>query len=279
MEATDQDLSRRKQLRNRWKTDENGQRNIRTPGDQEPFNVIVGDSNVDGSSLSQQDILAEELGRKTKTLWINLTHEYMDPWEHPLCRKKLPEAIVLQLKRGTIQILPELGGRSKDPKSSRWIWLLQKVDHASKLCLINKSRAHLNNSPLVVKQQLQDPHLSIPLGWLEEILAGGYLYRSSDPEAWGNLSPEQIIGRYADFCRERGIFFLLVVLPDQNRSADEMVLRLVQRGIATVGFFPSREWPDGTDLKTFWQSHDSHWTTRGVKITASEIVKTLPRHE
>lgn len=275
LEANDQDPARNKILRNRWVTDRYGQRNRQLPQPGEVYGVVVGDSNIAGCSLDQSQLLSEELRRQTGSLWINLNYEYMAPWEHPLCKSHPPRWIVFQLKRGSLLELSRLGGWIQDPAESLHFVRSGRIDHATKMTALNKLRSLLSLHALVSSTQFREPHCALPLAWFQRLLAGGFNRRNTDPKAFLEKPPIEILLHHLQACRSRGIDFVVLILPDTVRQADSLVRELADRGIPTVGFLPAPGRPDGADLKEFWQPRDSHWSVTGVRESCIRLLPFL----
>lgn len=276
LEAGDDDKKKIKNRKNLWITDVYGHRNERLPEQGEVYGVIVGDSNIVGSSLDQKDLLSESLTKRTGDLWINLSHEYINPWEHPACKSNRPKWIIFQLKRGSLLNLPNLGGRGSDPVSQKNQSVLVSVDHATKISFLNKARSWVGCRAIAISEQLQDPHLSIPLAQLEIALAQGCVPRELGAcEKFTKMTPLQILKEHQAKCDSMGIFFILVVLPDTVKEADLLIRQIELAGVRTIGFLPSNTFPRGADLEQFWQKDDSHWSKKGIEITAEKIVEQL----
>jgi len=279
-ENTDQDRYGPKTMRNRWVTDICGQRNERIPEPDADYGIIIGDSNITGSSLNQNEMLSQSLKRKTGYLWVNLMSEYVEPWKHPMCKDHPPKAIVYQLKRGSFVILNKLGGRSSDPVSCGvFLWrILEPVDHATKFAAINKTRALFRVPTARFSDQIyESPHLKLAVDTVEYILARPHKREVAKID---HKDPVQILTEYDRYCKKNKIEFIILVLPDQFRKADADITRLQTiKGIKIIGFMPTPDYPNGADLSSFWQKKDSHWSVEGVEKSSDEIMKQLELQE
>jgi len=279
-ETTDQNRYGPKTIRNRWATDIYGQRNVRIPKSDEEYGLIIGDSNIIGSSLNQNEMLSESLKRKTGILWVNLGYEYVEPWRHPITKNHPPKAIIYQLKRGSFVLLNKLGGRSSDPIScSRFLWrILEPIDHASKFAAINKLRSLLRVPTARFSDQLfESAHLKLALNTVQHAMC-----RLQDREATSivNKKPVDILMEYADYCKKNKIVFIILVLPDTFRHADVDIAKIqATKGVKVIGFMPTPDYPNGADLGSFWQKKDSHWSVEGVEKTSDKIVEQLELKE
>lgn len=279
-ENTDQDRFGPKTMRNRWATDIYGQRNERIPEPDEDYGIIIGDSNIAGSSLNQNEMLSQNLKRKTGYLWVNLMSEYVEPWKHPMCKNHPPKAIIYQLKRGTFVILDKLGGRSSDPVSGGvFLWrILEPIDHATKFAVINKIRALFRVPTARFSDQIyESPHLKLVLDIVEDVLSRPQKRELAKTD---QKEPVHTLTEYAGYCRKNKIEFIILVLPDPFRKADADITRLQTiKGIKIIGFMPTLDYPNGADLGSFWQKKDSHWAVEGVEKCSNEIINQLELQE
>jgi hypothetical protein len=275
-EAGDSDKKKIKNRKNLWVTDGYGHRNERLPRQGEVYGVLVGDSNIVGSSLDQKDLLSERLTKRTGDLWINLSHEYITPWEHPICKVNRPKWIVYELKRGSLLNLPNLGGRGSDPVSQKNQNVLVRIDHTTKLSILNKARSWFGCGAISIREQVQSPHLAITFSQLQNALTQGFIPRElGGYKNVSEMTPLQILRQHQAKCDSMGIVFILVVLPDTEKEADPLIRQIELAGVRTIGFLPSNSFPRGADLESFWQKEDSHWSKKGIEITAEKIVEQI----
>jgi hypothetical protein len=108
-----------------------------------------------------------------------------------------------------------------------------------------------------------------PRHW-ESLRRSGFLARKVSAADLAGQNPETMLTKHAALCRRRGIGFLLVVLSDKIRNADEMIPRLQAKGVSVAGFLPYAERNHGADL-AFWQTQDSRWTAHEVQIAAWKV--------
>src|SRR5574340_192776 len=73
--------------------------------------------------------------------------------------------------------------------------------------------------------------------------------------------------------RERGMDFIMYVMPDYNISRLMPAIRQLRaEGIKVLAYEPQGNWKSGVDENWYWQKADSHWTEAAVRLTADEIV-------
>lgn len=274
-ETTDQRTRAPKTRHNRWITDSYGQRNRRLPVFGEKYGVVVGDSNTLGCSLSQEQMLSEQLMAKTGSLWVNLGYEYIEPWSHPICRLTPPAWIVYELKRGNLPALNRCGNPGTDPARKNLIGWTKRLDHMTKMAGWNRLRSFFFCGPINLKEQTEVPHLKVLVDLLCWGLSGGGKARGIDVQGFRGMSSREILVQYTRRSEEKGIRLIIVVLPDGMREADPVIRDLEKMGCQVEGFLPDENYRDGADLAEFWQKEDSHWSPEGIRMTADRIVKRL----
>ena len=77
-----------------------------------------------------------------------------------------------------------------------------------------------------------------------------------------------------DEAARRGSDFVFVLMP-YDPTLDAAVIRLKEKGVKTIAYLPSPERPQAVYLKSFYQDHDTHWRAETVRITADEILDLL----
>lgn len=73
--------------------------------------------------------------------------------------------------------------------------------------------------------------------------------------------------------RERGMDFILFVMPDNDISRLTPAIRLLRsEGVKVFGYEPEGQWMAGVDLNWYMQKTDPHWSERAVRLTADGIL-------
>lgn len=258
------DMNRSKIRENKWVTDIYGNRNTGIPAPGENYGIIVGDSNIAGASYSQEELFSEILSKQTKIRWYNLNYDYFRPWEHPMCRYKKPKVVVYQLKTGYLADLGSMNARRVYPLAvTGQTWFI-RLDHSTKMGMINKLRGSLKLPPVVGRNLAKDPHLTWPLEILERIFVVNSYEKEGDPAELRQNTPAQLLEKYAAMCRSLGIHFIVLILPDSFRSADPIIRELSEKKVEIIAQLPTESYPDGVNLEEFWQKDDSHWSKAGM---------------
>jgi len=74
--------------------------------------------------------------------------------------------------------------------------------------------------------------------------------------------------------RQRGIDFILVVLPDNySPKLIPPIKQLRAEWVKIFAYQPQGDWPSGMDTGWFWQRTDEHWSEAAVRLTADEILR------
>ena len=74
--------------------------------------------------------------------------------------------------------------------------------------------------------------------------------------------------------RERGMDFIMYVMPDPNISRlMPAITQLRAEGIKVLAYEPQGAWPSGVDWNWYWQWADSHWREAAVRLTADELLR------
>lgn len=274
-EALDRNPRGPRVRQNEWITDMYGNRNRTLPKLGQKYGIVIGDSNIAGASYSQNQILSERLAMKTSFPWVNLNYEYFEPWAHPFCRNQKPAAVVYELKRGYLLTLSKMNIRTEDPLLINE-QLAVTMDHATKTSALNRLRAAWGMSAVSLKDQFQDPHLDLLRQGLGRGLFGGVQRRPGNVYAFKNSPATRTLIDYTRRCKDMGIFFIILVLPDTVREADPLIQELASAGCHVIGFLPNDRYQDGVNLDLFWQKEDSHWAVHGMDECVNEVVKILP---
>lgn len=80
--------------------------------------------------------------------------------------------------------------------------------------------------------------------------------------------------------RERGMDFILFVMPDNDISRLIPAIRLLRsEGVKVLAYEPEGEWLAGVDLNWYMQKADPHWSEKAVRLTADEILRMWKTQE
>ncbi len=258
-----------------WETDARGYR--ASPAGEPPVVVLVGDSNVVGSGLTQADTLAEVLRREHGIAAYPYAPEDIESYAaDPSFAASPPPVVVLTcVERNVLDAFANV--RQARPRASARdsAWLL-----ASDMA-VNR----LNGSPLLgwVRAQVN--------GRRQPLVAGGMLFPMG---ARANATPDPgrvhdaaaTVGHWARRLRERGTRLVLLIVPNkENTYADlfgparstlvsAMRNALHQEDVAVIDLDADFAAARAADDPPF-QADDTHWSAVGVRVAARRIAELV----
>lgn len=276
----------------RWVTDKYGYRKNNTTLKRHPI-VIVGDSNVAGSSLDQEALLSQVLEKKLGQSVYPLAGERLRAlFQHDLLRKNLPEIVILAgIERDIPESLPLL--RPKDLRTpsrleevARRIRLnpvLQKIataaDRIFKANMLNYFRARINGSgPSMRRVAISS---ECPIFFLQ----GAEANRPSSYERVERAAER--LKEYSDFLQRKGIRFIFLPIPNKetihyeylNTQKPAFLERLVKRlrelNIEVIDTQKTFNEIYQNTHEMLYHKDDTHWNAFGVKITAELLEKQM----
>lgn len=275
-----------------WATDTYGYRKTNGTGEKHPI-VIVGDSNIAGSSLTQEELLSEVLEKKLGQGVYPLAGERLRAlFQHNLLRRNLPEIVILSsierdIPDGLSQLKPkDFRTRSRIgeiPEAIRFNTVIQRIaivlDRVFKANMLNYLRARINGSSPSYRRV--SASTECPIFFLQ------------GPSANLDASSRQIeraverLKEYDDFLRKRGIRFIFLPIPNKetihyeylNTRKPDFLERLTRKlqelnieVINTQKAFDDFYQKTGSML---YHRDDSHWNGLGVQVTADLLHKQI----
>jgi hypothetical protein len=282
----------------RWITDRYGYRKRNTDLEKHEI-VIIGESNIAGISLTQEEILSEVLeDRLNVSVYpyapvggINSFLKDKRFIEHP------PDIVIFARIERELLLLPALKPiREKKyfPKLKQQIqqnWMIQSLaiplDRISKMIMLHYFRASLRRS------------ISNPKHIVQEYILSPYgpIFFNQGKKANEEVSKEklaetiQIIKSYHDAVRSRGIRFIFLPIPNKENIFHEylqtsrpvflerLIARLKEEGVETIDTQKAFEDAYRKDGILLYQTDDTHWNANGVKLTADLIKQWIERRE
>jgi hypothetical protein len=289
-----------------WVTDAHGYRN--EDSGRCPYEiVIVGESEVVGTGLTQDDVLSAALERKTGIGVYPLAPGSMNNFlrqrrfaEHP------PRVLILTRPERSITDLPRIrsglvrtpgapGGRMLETRTwlkekiegTRWIQKLGVLlDRLYKGPMLHSLRADLRRS-LSVSSGRSLKSEATPHG-LVFFLQG----RQVGPDVSSSLFDDTLrtIKSYHDLLHDRGIRFIFLPIPeketlfyehlglDRPRFLDRLNSKLQEMGVETVDLRPAFAEALRSSILPY-QTDDTHWSAEGVGITAEILESRMKNKE
>lgn len=253
-----------------WETDRYGYR--KSPSGKHPEIVIIGDSNIVGSSLSQQETISEVMERKLQTaVYPYAPNNINDFVRDPRFKMHPPKIVIFsQMERSIFINKPLAEKRSK--KVIRWNddYRLQQLfivaDRMLKLEPINYLRAKITPKPFGVRYQ--------------------DMFFFEGETAVTDFNDKEIdkcvntLIQYGEFFKKQKIQFIYMpipnketiyydYLPSRSRSLalQKVLAKLERSGVVSVDLLNAYDTLRQTGGSPY-QKDDSHWNAVGVKIAA-----------
>jgi alginate O-acetyltransferase complex protein AlgJ len=242
-----------------WFTDQYGFRN--RPRVSEPARydiVLVGDSNIVGSSHDQKDTIAEVLERKCSCAVYSYGGASKQQFfNDPRFRKNPPRVIVAEA----------IGAEFYTPS-----FAALNYDN-----LLDGPGAELSTLPRPLAVLLDR---LLKTNMLEFVRSRLHVQRyAGEKEVPTPLAQRvafvvDMVTKMRDEAARRGSDFIFVLMP-YDPTLDRAVIKLKELGIKTIAYLPNPERPQAAYLKSFYQDHDTHWRAETVRVTADEILDLL----
>lgn len=242
-----------------WFTDRYGFRNRPRAAEPARYDIVVlGDSNIVGSSHDQKDSIAEVLERKCDCAVYSYGGAAKRQFFNDVRFKTNPPRV----------IVVEAIGREFYKRS------LAEPNYANLLDGPGAVQSVLPDSIAVMLDRLARTNM------LEFIRSRLHVQRQSadkDPET--PLTERvsfvvETVTKMRDEAARRGSEFVFVLMP-YDPTLDAAVIELKQLGVKIIAYLPSAERPQAAYLKSFYQEHDTHWRAETVRVTADDVLDQL----
>ncbi|MDI9558717.1 MAG: hypothetical protein QM300_10420 [Pseudomonadota bacterium] len=275
-----------------WITDKFGYRKANVATKKHPI-VIVGDSNIAGSSLSQEELLSEVLEKKLGQSVYPLAAERLRAlFKHDLIRENLPDIVVLA---GIERDLPE----SLRPLSAKDLRTPSTLEEAlKKLCLspalqntavlvdrifkanmLNYLRARINRSGSMSQPELTSAQC--PIFFIQGVNA------NKDSTSERIEQAAQRLKEYRDLLHKKHVRFIFLPIPNketilyqylgtqQPLFLEQLIKKSQNLGIEVID--TQKTFHDFYQATHTFPYHadDSHWNGLGVKIAADLLEKQI----
>lgn len=277
-----------------WQTDRYGFRQVDREESPWPV-VIVGDSAIVGTSLTQADMLGQALERQLgQAIYSYAPFDVNKFAADPRFHAQPPDTLVFAIVERGIPTLPRLRpprpeDLAPDPAWKAWLKANSAFKHALigfdrlyKGSLLNFVRGRIKAS--VMRWTGQNPVARPRIGNLV-FFEGAYANRKIADEEL-----EQAVSRlreYRDYFAARNVRFIFVGIPNkENFYADlfpeagrplglpQLIERLRRAGLETVDLQSPYEVARAQG-EVLYHADDSHWNARGAEIAAQEIARVV----
>ncbi len=242
-----------------WFTDAHGFRNRPRAVEPERYDIVVlGDSNIVGSSHDQKDTIAEVLERKCRCpVYSYGGASKRQFFNDPRFRKNPPRVIVAEAigaefykpSFAALNYENLLGGPGAE-QSFLPDALAVTLDRLLKTNMLEFIRSRLHVQRYAAEKEAETP-----------------------PAERVSFVVDMVV-KMRDEAARRGSDFVFVLMP-YDPTLDQAVIKLKELGVKTIAYLPSNERPQAAYLKSFYQDHDTHWRAETVRTTADEILDLL----
>jgi lysophospholipase L1-like esterase len=281
-----------------WITDKYGYRKANTPLKRYPV-VIVGDSNLAGAGLTQNDMLSEVLEKKLNEGVYPLALESLkEVFEHGLIKQSAHDVIILEsIERGILTgnyRIPKDKDFGKPPPWDEIILKIQlnkfvqsvaiTLDRIFKANMLNYLRARIN-SPATPGIKDFDEAQCPPL-FLQGVVA------NDDIPAEKLNAVAHNIKKYSDFFTGKGIRFIFLAIPNKENIyykylgtkkpvfLENFIKKLNELNVEVVDTQKAFDYMTAKTSSSLYQRDDTHWNTEGVKVAAElleELIQKKPQ--
>jgi len=287
-----------------WFTDRHGYRKKNTDRKKHEI-VIIGDSNIAGSGLTQEDILSEVLERKLKLSVYPVSPASLNTFlKQRRFRTSPPDIVIISSVERFMSYLPpiktsskslsaqfqggirEIGYRLRDRISGNWLVQFAGVclDRIYKQNMLLYVRASLRRA---VSSESQTLYFNQPISskYGPVFFLQGADANKDVPQDQFNKVVEVVKG-YDEVLRGKGIRFIFLPIPEKENIYHEMlgtkrpvflgqlISTLKNLGVETVDTQSAFEdaFRKGVLL---YHTNDTHWNENAVKIGADLLAKTI----
>lgn len=272
-----------------WKTDVHGYRNAESH-DRSDI-IVVGDSSIVGSSLTQDDTFPVQLSKKTgKTVYSFAPATINDFANETRFQKNPPHIVIFARGESRLYEIPPLDVETppkKDPASFLFIEKLEDfLDSLFKFSFYRTKFADLSYDPFPknILPFLLDPHHPKML-FTAAALPARYKNRNNLHQII------TIIEEYHHFFAEKEIEFIVMPIPDKetiyskklpqilsdywdyNNFLNELFFELDKRQIKTIKLYD----PFMREKELVFHLDDTHWNKKGVQLAVDETMVLLDR--
>ena len=261
----------------RWETDRYGYRTADTEG--YPEIVVIGDSNIVGSSLSQEHIFSEVLQRKLqRSVYPYAPGDFNNFLRDPRFSLHPPKVVIFeQLERDILHSTPL---RVLKPKhANRWAenpllsWVAVVVDRMLKCEPVNFLKARI--TPKTLGMRYNNIFF----------FQGDGAVKDADPKEIGKTVA--VLDQYRDYLKKRKIQFIYLPIPNKEtiyfdclpsgrRSTvlQQVLAELGRTEVAMIDLLKAYEKKRQMGVMPY-QRDDTHWNEVGVDIAAQLVAERI----
>ena len=265
-----------------WETDELGFRNDKYIKDADV--LIIGDSFIAGSSLTQSNIISNEIMKLDTNLKVyNIAPSSISQFDRLLKLGKInkPKQIIFStVERSVPEKIHYYNANDKVEKLKKLLFyknLNAYLDFFVKVCPLNWIKARVSNSKGVGIKGVNDSKM--------------YFLHSTAPimhTQMDLISTKNTLVTYKKYCDSLHVKFVFMPMPDKETVYPELVPLVNQpkylfqldsslrsSGIATINTLKIYNEYRKTNTNLLYHLDDTHWNSTATKIIATEIIKQI----
>jgi hypothetical protein len=279
-----------------WKTDRWGYRKGNTDRKRHEI-VIIGESNIAGSSLTQKDMLSEILEERLGVSVYPLAPVTVSTFFKDQRFTDYPPTIVIfasverlipfiempKFPRGKRSngFLSKLGNRARE---SRWIQSMAVLlDRLCKGNMRNYFRASL-------RRRVTGAEVFLPQGNPLFFFEGKPVVQKITEAQFGKIV--QTLTGYDNLLKQRGIRFIFLPIPNKENFSpgqlemkekplflNKLIGEMKKKGIETIDSQKGFEEAYRRDSALLFHVDDSHWNPKGVHLIADLTIRLIKKNE
>lgn len=274
-----------------WETDRYGYRKRDGGGDQYDI-VVIGDSIIAGSSLTQRDIYSEQLGRKLKRRVYPYAPSNINNFLSDERFKKNPPGIVIfeSIERFLL-LLPPLSRKASESLEGGGFFRGYFKDHPEVVVLADRKVKNLMARSIssAIGRKIRNATQRIFLSQREgDFSVMRFINIERSPSMVETEQIAQRIKSYRDVIEARGFRFVFFPAPDKNTvywrlsSKKEkpvflkrLLARLKELRVEVIDVTGVFEKASEEGKPFIYSTDDTHWNARGVAVAVEVSVEKL----
>jgi hypothetical protein len=261
--------------------------------------VIIGESNIAGSSLTQEEILSEVLEDQLKVSVypyapVGRINSFL---KNKRFIENSPDIVIFARIERELLDLPSLKPIRENKLSSKLKKQIQKnrmiqsltiqLDRVSKMIMLHHFRANLRRS-ISTPKHFGSEHISSQYGPIFFVQG-----RSANEDVSKEKLDKaiQIIKSYNDAVKSRGIRFIFLPIPNKENIyfeslqtprpvfLEQLISELKSHGIETIDTQKAFEEAFQKNQVLLYHTDDTHWNGNAVRIAADLLTKVIEERE
>ncbi len=243
--------------------------------------VIIGDSFIWGSNLSQDEMLSETLERKiNKTVYPYAQAEINDYIMDERFIQNPPKTVILERIERSIYSLPELNQQLlNDPKQLGLQTMAMYCDRLMSSRMFSYYKSRFNH--IIQKAKPQN---------VDSVLFLNGIRAFKEASTLELIATANVIEGYRDFFKKKNIDFIFLPIPNKENiyyklfpaakkynNLQRLIEILKKRNVRVIDTQSAFETAYGQRGQTLYHRDDTHWNYKGVELTVNLIADSLEK--